>query len=113
MIFLVEPLADQHVHETESEGRVGAGSQDQHLVGLGGGLGAAHVDGDDARAAAPRLDEMAGGVRLARQVGAPEDDEARVGAQVLSEAIYSWQIDRHIQNLSQYRNTTASYGLWR
>ena len=52
-----EALGEQHVHEREQEEGVGAGPDEQVLVGLLGGLRAARVDDDElpaARRAAPR-----------------------------------------------------------
>ena len=64
-------------------GRVRSGAEHEDLVGLGGRLGLAHVHGDDVGAAPAGRGHVARGVRLAGQVGAPEDDEIGVGAHVL------------------------------
>src|SRR5262249_57470129 len=51
--------------------------------GVGGRLGSAEGGGDDGGGAAPRGGQVAAGVRLAGEVGAPEEDEGRVLAHVL------------------------------
>src|SRR5262249_50425666 len=71
-LAVVEGLGDDDVHHRQCERRVGAGTDDEGLVGLPEGFGAADVDRDHAGTPA------AGGVKawarvgLARQVGAPE-----------------------------------------
>ena len=80
---VAEILRDEHVHDAEGERRVGAGPDDQHLVRLRGGLGPAHVDRDHVGAAATRGHQMRGGVRLAREIGAPQHDQLRVRPHVL------------------------------
>jgi hypothetical protein len=82
-LAVVEALRDQHVHDPEREGRVGARPQEQHLVGLGRRLGAPHVDGDHVRAAAAGFHQVPRGVRLAREIGSPQHDQVRVGPHVL------------------------------
>ena len=82
-VAIVELLGDDDVHHRERERRVGAGPEDQDLVGLRGGFGLAHVDGYDARAAAPGGGHVARRVRLRREVGAPQHDQRAVYAHVL------------------------------
>ena len=77
-----EPLGDDHVGHAERQRGVGARTDQPRLVGVARGLGAPDVDGDDARAAPARLDQVGRGSRLARQVGAPEDDEPRMRGHV-------------------------------
>ncbi len=76
-------LGHDHVHEGQGQGGVGAGADQQHVVGLAGGLRLAHVDRDHVGAAATSGGEVAPGVGLGGEVGAPQDDHLRVGAHVL------------------------------
>jgi hypothetical protein len=80
---VVTPFGDDHVHHRQRERRIGARPDPDHLVGLRGGLGLADVDGRDVGAAVARRREVAAGVGLAREIGAPEQDEIRVRAHVL------------------------------
>ena len=58
-----QPLGHDDVHHPERQGRVGAGLDHQHPVGVAGRLGAADVDGDDGGAA------LAGSHRCGAVVG--------------------------------------------
>ena len=80
---VVEPLRDDHVHEGERQGGVGSRADHEDLVRLAGRLRLPDVDGDHVGAAPPRRRQVAPRVRLAGQVGAPEEHEPGVGAQVL------------------------------
>ncbi len=80
---VVPLLRADHVHHRQCQRAVSAGADDQHVVRLGGRRGAAHVDRHDMRAAAFRGQQMPCGIRLAREVGCPEDDEPGMLAHVL------------------------------
>ena len=67
----------------EREGRVAAGADQVDLVRVARGFRSPHVDDNDARAAPASLDDVRRRRRLAREVGAPQDDEVGVGGQVL------------------------------
>ena len=79
---VVQALAHDHVHHRQGQRRVRSRAEHEDLVGLGGRLGLAHVHGDDVGAAPAGRGHVARGVRLAGQVGAPEDDEIGVGTHV-------------------------------
>ena len=76
-------LGADHVHQRQRQCTVGSRAQQQHLFGLGGGLGLAHVDGHDPCAARTGCIDEACGVGLTGKVGAPKQDQACVLAQVL------------------------------
>ena len=80
---IVKPFGADYMHQCQRQRGVGAGPDDHHLVGLGGGLGTAHVDRDDVRAAVLGGEQMARGVGLAGQVGCPQHDHLRMLAHVL------------------------------
>ena len=80
---IMEPLRDDHVHHPECQGGVRPGPQQDRFVRLRRGLGAPHVDGDDVGAAPFRRRQVPPGVRLAREIRAPEQDQRRVGPHVL------------------------------
>lgn len=80
---IVSPLRDDDVHHPERQGGVRPGPEQDRLVRLRRGLGAAHVDGHHAGAAPPRRRQVAPGVGLAGEVRAPEEDERGVLAHVL------------------------------
>ena len=80
---VVKALADNDVHHAERERGVGARTNHQGLIGLHRRFGLPHVNRDDVGAAAPRRDEVARRVRLAREVGAPQENQRRVRAHVL------------------------------
>ena len=80
---VVEPLRDDHVHQPERQGRVRSRPQQHRLVRLRRRLGAPHVDGDDVGASPFRGRQVASGVRLAREIRSPEQDQRRVGTHVL------------------------------
>jgi len=61
---------------------VGAGANDQHVVRFGSRFGFANVDRHDVRTALLRGKQVPRGIRLARQVGCPKDDEAGMLAHV-------------------------------
>ena len=80
---IMEPLANDDVHERERQGGVGARPDQMGLVGLLERLAPPHIDGDDPRAATLGCDQVRRRGGLTGEVGAPEDNEVRVGCHVL------------------------------
>ena len=80
---VVQGFGHDHVHQAQRQGGVGSGPDDEGLVGLTGRLGAADVHRDHVGPALFGGQQVAGGVGLAGQIGAPLYDHFRVPAHVL------------------------------
>ena len=79
IVLVLHRLVEEHVHDGQRQGGVGARANAQPLVALLGGARAHRIDGDHLRAILARLEDKGPEVRIGRErVRSPQQDQVAV-----------------------------------